>query len=121
MWWCTKTKPPTKRGRNLAKKLNAMPLLDVGLWVWEKKGCKACHTLDGKKTAGPTFKGLWGKRESLTTGSAMVDENFIRESILEPKKTIVVGYDPVMPPTPMSEREILGTIELIKSLKEESQ
>jgi cytochrome c oxidase subunit 2 len=108
-------------GRNLAKKLNAMSLLDVGLWVHEKKGCKACHTLDGKKTSGPTFKGLWGKEESLTTGLAVVDENYIRESIVEPKKKIVAGYEPLMPPTPMTEREILGMIELIKSLEDKSK
>lgn len=49
----------------------------------------------------------------------MVDENYIRESILEPEAKIVQGYKPVMPTFKgvLSDEEITDLIEFIKSLK----
>ncbi|RMH39994.1 MAG: cytochrome c oxidase subunit II [Deltaproteobacteria bacterium] len=99
---------------------DSMPLAEVGKKVWEERGCKSCHSLDGTpiKGGGPSFKGLWGKTETLSSGkSVTVDENYIRESILDPRKEIVLGYGPIMPPTPLEEREIRGIIEFIKAQK----
>jgi cytochrome c oxidase subunit 2 len=51
--------------------------------------------------------------------SIKVDENYIRESLLEPNKHVVSGYEPVMPTYKglLRDREILGVIEYIKQLK----
>jgi cytochrome c oxidase subunit 2 len=48
-----------------------------------------------------------------------VDQNYIRESILDPQKHIVKGFEGIMPTFQglLREREILGVIEYIKSLK----
>lgn len=111
-----------EEGRDVGARLQEMPLLEVGQYVFENRGCKVCHSLDGDGdgTVGPTFARLWGRTESLSEGGAsvLVDENYIRESIIEPKKKIVAGFQSVMPPTVLSERELLGTIALIKSLEE---
>ena len=57
-----------------------------------------------------------------SSSSATVDENYIRESILEPNARIVKGYAPGMPPQPnLTERDIAGIIEFIKSLSEPNQ
>jgi cytochrome c oxidase subunit 2 len=97
---------------------NSLPPVELGKRVYEKQGCNACHTVDGTPKIGPTWKGLWGKNEALIGGrSAKVDENYIRDSILDPQKDIVNGFPPSMPVTKLSDREITGVIEYLKTLK----
>ena len=61
--------------------------------------CSACHSTDGTRLIGPTFKGLWGREEIVTrkgrSENATVDEAYVRESILEPQAAIVQGYEQV--------------------------
>ena len=96
------------------------PLPDLGAKIYKKNACYTCHSIDGSTMIGPSFKGIWGTSMEHTDGSvATVDENYIRESILDPQAKIVNGYQPVMPSYKniLREREIQGVIEYIKSLK----
>jgi cytochrome c oxidase subunit 2 len=94
-------------------------LVDLGRTVFAEKGCIACHSVDGTPGVGPTVKGLWGRTEKLQGGAAvLVDEEYVRESILAPGAKLAAGYDDVMPPIPLEEREILGVIAYLQSLKE---
>ncbi|MDR3580810.1 MAG: cytochrome c oxidase subunit II [Oryzomonas sp.] len=72
-----------------------------GRGLLEKHGCLGCHTLDGKPGVGPTFKGLWGRSETVVTNGRerhiTVDEAYVRRSILEPNADVVKGFQPVMP------------------------
>lgn len=98
----------------------AMSLADQGRTLFGSKACVGCHSLDGTRTVGPTFKGLFGRTESLEGGgSAKVDEDYLRESILNPTAKIVAGFQPVMPPYAgqLSDDEIKAIIEFIKSVK----
>jgi len=91
-----------------------------GKMQWEAKGCNSCHTLDGSKNQGPTWKGIWGKTEKFVDGgSAVVDENYITESIYQPQAHIVQGFEPVMPTFQglVKKNDLNGIIALIKSLK----
>ena len=97
-----------------------MPLQELGLRVWENRGCKQCHSTDGVRGQGPSFKNIWGKMEKFTDGkSALVDANYVRESMMQPQAKIVAGFEPIMPTFQglLREREILGVIEYIKSLQ----
>ncbi|MCC6522395.1 MAG: cytochrome c oxidase subunit II [Polyangiaceae bacterium] len=95
----------------------SIPLVKVGELLFQKN-CQSCHSLDGTRKVGPTFKGLWGSTQTMEGGEAVtVDENFVRESIVEPKKRIVQGYPPAMPPQSLGEREMQGIIEYIRSVK----
>jgi cytochrome c oxidase subunit 2 len=94
-------------------------LVQVGIRVFDEKGCSACHSVDGSAGIGPSLKGLWGKDEKLVGGGTVkVDENYVRESIVKPGAKIVAGYDDMMPPSPLEEREIQGIIAYMQSLKE---
>ncbi len=96
-----------------------LSLVDQGHKVFDERGCTACHSEDGSEGLGPTVKGLWGKTEKLVGGgTAVVDENYVRESIVAPGKKIVAGYDDLMPPTPLEERDLLALIAYLQSLKE---
>jgi cytochrome c oxidase subunit 2 len=75
-----------------------LPLAERGKKQYQQWGCVACHSLDGSKLAGPSFKGLFGREEELADGSKVkADENYIKESILNPTAKVVKGYAPVMP------------------------
>jgi len=84
-----------------------------------KQKCFACHNLDGTATIGPSWKGLFGSKSKTNTGNVLVDENYIRESIEEPAKKVVVGFAPTMPTYQgiLSDVEIEGLITFIKTLK----
>ena len=65
--------------------------------------CAACHTLDGSKRIGPSFRGLGGsKRQTLdlkgNRHTVTADADYLRQSIIEPGAHIVEGYQNIMPP-----------------------
>lgn len=75
--------------------------------------------MDGSAKTGPSLLGVFGHEQALADGSTVVaDENYIRESILEPQAKVVAGYDPVMPTYQgrLNDREIMAVIEYLKSL-----
>ncbi len=87
---------------------------------YEQKGCATCHSLDGAKSKGPSWKGIWGKMEKLQGGkTVLVDEAYVRESMLQPQAKVVEGFEPVMPTFQglLRENEIRGLVAFIKSLK----
>jgi cytochrome c oxidase subunit 2 len=58
-------------------------------------GCSGCHSLDGTTGVGPTWQGIWMREEMLADGTtAIVDEEYIRNSILNPDAQIVQGFNP---------------------------
>ncbi len=91
-----------------------------GKLQWERKGCNSCHTTDGSKSKGPSWKGLWGKTEKLKGGATVViDEAYVRESMLQPNAKVVDGFEPVMPTFQglLKPREIDGLVAYIQSLQ----
>lgn len=68
-----------------------------GADVFRLRGCTACHTTDGTESIGPTLRGAWGTERELEDGSVVVmDEAYVRESIVDPNAKLVKGYLPVM-------------------------
>jgi cytochrome c oxidase subunit 2 len=59
-----------------------------GKWLYERAGCKACHSLEENKIQiGPSFYGIYGQEFTSTSGKQIkVDEQYINESILQPQK-----------------------------------
>ena len=69
-----------------------------GEQVAQQYGCTACHSSDGSELAGPTWLGVYGSTESLSDGSTvLVDREYVIESIREPGKKIVQGFQNIMP------------------------
>lgn len=106
--------------QNENSKDQGLPSIELGTKLFTSKGCIACHTTDGTPKIGPSLQALWGKIEKLTDGKSVVfDENRVREKLLEPTKAVTMGFPPVMPSFKgqLSEIEINGIVEFIKSLK----
>jgi len=87
------------------------------------KGCIACHSSDGTRLVGPTFKGMFGMSETVITDGGerevKIDEEYLRRSIVEPNADIVKDYQPLMPPQQglVTEDEIEALVAYIASLK----
>ncbi len=91
----------------------------AGKIVADRNACGACHSLDGTKVVGPSWKGLFGRAESMTDGTSLiVDEAYIAESIRNPSVKIVAGYDNAMTPYDfLSDDEVNALIEYIKTIQ----
>jgi cytochrome c oxidase subunit 2 len=95
-----------------------MSMAELGESLFERFGCAACHRGTGT-SQGPSLAGLFGKTVQLQQGiTVTADENYIRESIIDPRAKIVAGYQPIMPTFKglVSEEAILQIIAYIKSL-----
>ena len=100
--------------------LKTLPPAEAEKRLYHVRGCSQCHSIDGTAGTGPSLKGIYGKPVQLTGGASVVaDDNYIRESILEPQAKIVAGYQPVMSTYKgqLSDDEITAIIEFLKSLK----
>ena len=82
--------------------------------------CITCHSLDGSRLVGPSFKGIWGRKEKMSDGTEIVvDEAYIKESIWKPTAKIVEGYPPAMPAMyegKLTEENLNDIIEYLKTL-----
>ena len=82
--------------------------------------CNACHSVDGSLKLGPTIKNQYGKEILHTDGSVVIiDDQYIRESLIDPLKYIAEGYTPIMPSYKpvLSDEDVENLIAYIKALK----
>ena len=71
----------------------SMTPLEAGKMFVNTRGCLTCHSVDGSRSTGPTWKDLFGRDEPMSDGTTVhVDENYIRESLYEPAAKVVAGY-----------------------------
>lgn len=100
-------------------------LADQGKQLVQSKQCLTCHSLNGKKLVGPTFKGLYGKKETVivkATGKEKeitVDDAYIEESIKNPDKLKTKGFEKQVMTVPVivKDDEIKAIIAYLKTLK----
>jgi cytochrome c oxidase subunit 2 len=109
---------PARYERWLAGREGAEPTENAGERLFTKLGCAACHRSE-TITRGPALDGLFGKSVQLQGGQTIVaDENYVRESILDPRAKIVAGFEPVMPAFAglINDQELIELLVYIKSL-----
>ena len=116
------TKVKVINGEKYASWLVEQDTKPIGIDILSINGCTACHSLDGSKLVGPSFKGLFGITETVLTDgeerTITVDEDYIRKSIKEPMADITSGYPPVMITLPnLTDEDVENMIQVIKDLK----
>lgn len=98
----------------------------AGEKIYRAKGCSSCHSTDGTAMAGggPSLKDAYGTPRRMQDGSTVImDENYIRESILQPAAKIHDGYEPRMPTFQglVNDDDLRRLIAFIKSLQTQNQ
>jgi len=97
--------------------LASLPPVERGERLFGAK-CAACHTMNGTRVVGPPLNGIFGKEELMADGSTItVDDNYLRESMLDPNAKVVDSYPPAMTTFAgqLSDDEISALITYIKS------
>jgi cytochrome c oxidase subunit II len=87
----------------------------AGAKLFTSYGCAQCHG----QTA-PTLAGLFGRRVQLENGATTIaDENYIRESILNPPAKVVAGYPRLMPSYrgQLSDEQVNQLVAYVKTLE----
>lgn len=100
--------------------LASMSAEERGKKWYQEKMCVGCHSLDGSKLVGPSFKGVWGRTETLVDKSTVkVDEAYVKRSVLEPMAQVVDGYAPSMPSFQgqLTDEQIADIIAFLKTAK----
>jgi cytochrome c oxidase subunit II len=98
-------------------------LASAGAKLFQDLACITCHRPDAQGR-GPVLEGLFGKAQTLQTGEMIVvDEAYVRESILNPGAKITAGFQPIMPAFQglVTEEQLLALIEYVKSLQTQPQ
>ncbi len=89
----------------------------------DENGCLDCHSVDGTTVAGPTFKGIFGRSAVVVTDGKeheiVVNEEYLKRSILAPDADIVKGYPEIMPSYEgeLSGEQIEDIIKYLKGLR----
>jgi cytochrome c oxidase subunit 2 len=98
-------------------------LASAGAKLFQDLACNTCHRPDAQGR-GPVLQGLFGKTQALQSGEMIVvDEAYVRESILNPGAKITAGFQPIMPAFQglVTEEQLLELIEYVKSLQAQPQ
>ncbi|HEY6874320.1 MAG TPA: cytochrome c oxidase subunit II [Geobacteraceae bacterium] len=93
-----------------------------GKELLEKLGCLGCHSLDGSRGVGPTFKGLYNSRVKVRQNGRLLtvtaDDAYLRESIRAPAAKVVDGFQPVMPAFgDLKDEEVAALVEFIEGVR----
>ena len=91
-----------------------------GKQIAVENACTGCHSADGSKMSGPTWKNLYGHEVEMENGSTFTaDEEYLTESIVNSNAKVVKGYQPVMPNFDyLGTNDIKNIIAYIKSLSD---
>lgn len=107
----------------LTKQPEGDDLAHVGAKLFVARGCSGCHA-DASRVHAPKLAGLYGRSVQLSDGRQVkADDGYIRDSILQPKRDIAAGYEPIMPSYAglLDDGEIQSLTAYIRSLASQTE
>lgn len=99
-------------------KPNALTMEEKGHQVWQDKQCGNCHTSQDTQK-GPSLMGIAGTTRRFTNSApAVADDDYLRDSIVNPYRQLTQGYEYTMPAYKgqLSEEQVLALVHYIKSM-----
>ncbi len=90
-----------------------------GRQLFLQHGCSGCHDPSSPIHA-PLLQGIYGRMVPLSDGTLVrADDQYIRDSILQPKRQVAAGFNPIMPSFDgvLSENDLLDLMTYLKSLR----
>lgn len=98
---------------------SGMSLAQNGERLFASLGCISCHS--GNAAArGPNLAGVYGSKIQQADGAqVIVNDAYLRDTILNPSQHVVAGYAPIMPTYQgqVSEDGLIDLVEYIKNLQ----
>ena len=96
--------------------------VERGKALASQNGCLGCHSTDGTRKVGPSFKDLVGSERSVTKDGQSIkvqaDTDYLIRAIREPGAEVTEGYPPAMPPYPgLSDDDIKAMQSWMETLK----
>jgi cytochrome c oxidase subunit 2 len=91
---------------------------DAGRKLFQRLHCVTCHSGESRAKA-PLLEGIHGKEIPLEGGgTATADDDYLRESILDPRKKVHDGFRPIMPPYAgqVTEEEMADLLAFLRTL-----
>ncbi|WP_046868501.1 cytochrome c oxidase subunit II [Microvirga massiliensis] len=113
--------PQEDYARWLSAQSEGEDLAHEGAALFVARGCAGCHASSSKVHA-PNLAGIYGRPVQLEGGRSIIaDDAYIRDSMLQPTRDIVAGYEPLMPSFAgaLSDGEIQALTAYIRSLATE--
>ena len=107
----------------LTKQPEGDDLAHLGAQLFVARGCSGCHA-EASKIHAPRLAGLYGRSVQLSDGRQVkADDGYIRDSILQPKRDITAGYQPIMPSYAglLDDGEIQSLTAYIRSLTSQTE
>jgi cytochrome c oxidase subunit 2 len=95
------------------------PLAERGFRLYRELGCSGCHE-PGSTVHAPDLHGIFGRTLPLADGRrVLVDENYLRDSMLLPSRDIAAGHPDLMPSFAgvLHESDIVALIAWIRSTR----
>ncbi len=114
---------PDDYARWLTQQPEGDDLAHEGAKLFVSQGCSGCHAASSNVHA-PRLAGLYGRAVQLADGRTVTaDDAYIRDSILQPKRDVVAGFEPIMPSFKglLDDGEIQSLTAYIRSLQEEQK
>ncbi len=97
---------------------------EEGLAIVKVQGCLVCHSTDGSRIVGPTYRGLYGRQQTVLRNGTPVtitaDDEYIKRSIYDPNYEITQGYPANIMQSykgTLNDNDIAKIIEYLKTLK----
>ena len=92
-----------------------------GARLIEINGCIGCHSLDGSRSIGPTFKGISTRDITFIRDgqefTQKADAEYLMRALVDPSVEMVKGYPDIMPPTDyLSDEELDAIVEHLLQL-----
>ncbi len=112
---------PTEFQQWLSQAGTGPSMADQGERLFVQYHCAGCHR-GSQVVNAPRLEGVYGRpvpiQQGNEVGFTLADDRYIRDSILNPKKEVVAGYQPVMPSfkDQISEPDLFKIIAYIKSI-----
>jgi cytochrome c oxidase subunit 2 len=112
---------PSEFERWLTRSGAGPSMADQGEKLFVQYHCAGCHR-GSQVVNAPRLEGVYGRPVPIQRGNdvtfTLADDRYIRDSILEPKKEVVAGYQPLMPSFKdrIGEPDLLKIIAYIKSI-----
>jgi cytochrome c oxidase subunit 2 len=107
----------------LADSTSGASLAQNGERLFASLSCNACHNGQAN-SRGPSLAGVFGSHLTLANGgTALADEAYLRDAILNPSDHVTQGFAPIMPTYQgqISEDGVISLVEYIKSLNSNSR